>query len=86
MIVQDRNNTSSFGSKYTYILDGLYKQDILCQRDIHETSIFESEVEYIDPILLEEYHPPIRDYKMQRDVWENTKSNPRFNIDENIHF
>ena len=77
MIGQNRNNTSSFGSRYTCDLDGLYMQGILCQRDMHETSIFESEIEYMDPLMWEEYRP-IRDYKMPYYVWENAKNNPRF--------
>lgn len=77
MIAQDRNNTSSFGSRYTCDLDGLYKQGILCQRDIHETSIFESEIECMDPILWEEY-TPIRDYKMPHYLWVNAKNSTRF--------
>lgn len=85
MIMQNKNNTSSFGSRYTCDLDGLYEQGILCQRNIHETSILESEIDYMDPILWEEY-TPIRDYKMPGDVWENAKNNPQLNSDEDIPF
>src|SRR5690606_12278880 len=77
MIEQDRNNTSSFEARYTYTLDNLYRQGILCERDIGETSVFERDIECMDSILCEEY-TPIRNYKMPHYVWINAKNNPRF--------
>lgn len=87
MVKNNRNNTSSFGARHTYDLDLLYKQGILCQRDIFESTMFEKALDDPDPIPTTIYDEftPIRNYKMPNFVWEEAKKNPHF-IDDEIPF